>query len=153
MVTLVATSLVLVSTAWLPTTVIDSRSTVDLEIRGFISSDCPTRTVTVWLMASNPAAATTTLYSPGVSPARVYVPSAPEWTVFTNPLCVLTALISAFASGCPWSLVTFPRMVAVLDCPNAAMAANETSNHAHIVFLLMKFLLCGLAAGSLSNCG
>src|SRR5258705_8965225 len=95
-----------------------------------------------WLFGSKPGAATTMLYVPGDRPARVYAPSAPEVTVFTKPDPVLTALISAFATGLPASFVTFPRSIAVVDvCAKTVVAASSNATPKNTRARLMTTLL------------
>src|SRR4051794_33134235 len=69
----------------------------------------------------------TMLYSPGLMPAIVNEPSGPDCTVFTKPLEALTASISAAGNAVPFALVTFPRIVAVVNCAAAGNAIAAIS--------------------------
>src|SRR5438270_10096401 len=95
-----------------------------------------------WLFGSKPGAATTMLYVPGDKPASVYAPSLPDFTVFTKPEPVFTALISAFATAVPASFVIFPRSVAVVDvCAKTLVAASSIATAKNKNVRLMTPLL------------
>src|SRR3954454_24114049 len=101
-----------------------------------------------WLFGSKPVAATTMLYVPGDKPSSVYAPSGPDRTVFTKPVAVFTALISAFATAAPASFVILPRSAAVVEvCATAVAAISNTTATNKNVRLMTPLLFQELSFG------